>query len=111
MDPSDVKQLEKLFAVPFVDSYGMTETGGGVFSTLPGLSSPTESTGVAISFGLEVKVSLIALKINIIVLLELCNANGIPFHTNSCINCRFVLKRAWRSLMAKAARSALGAPV
>ena len=66
MDPSDVKQLEKLFAVPFVDSYGMTETGGGVFSTLPGLTSPTESTGVAISSGLEVKVSLpTTLKMNI----------------------------------------------
>ena len=56
MDQSDVQQLEDLLKVPFVDSYGMTETGGGVFSTLPGLQSPTGSAGVPISPGLEVKV-------------------------------------------------------
>lgn len=56
MDPSDVAQLETLMGVPFVDSYGMTETGGGVFSTLPGHPTPRGSTGVPISAGLEVKV-------------------------------------------------------
>lgn len=57
MDPADVQQLETLLGVPFVDSYGMTETGGGVFSTLPGLPIPAGSAGVPISAGLEVKVS------------------------------------------------------
>lgn len=55
MDPSQIKQLEELLKVPFVDSYGMTETGGGVFSTLPGLSGPEASIGVPISPGLKVK--------------------------------------------------------
>jgi len=58
MDPKDVAQLEDVLGVPFVDSYGMTETGGGVFSTLPGLPSPAGSVGVPLSAGLEVKVSV-----------------------------------------------------
>ena len=57
MDQSDIQQLKDLLKVPFVDSYGMTETGGGVFSTLPGLQSPSGSAGVPISPGWEVNVS------------------------------------------------------
>jgi len=56
MNPNDVEQLEFLLGVPFVDSYGMTETGGGCISTLPGLLGPQGSAGVAISQGLEIKI-------------------------------------------------------
>lgn len=56
MNETTVKQLEDLLKVPVVDSYGMTETGGGVFSTLPGFVGPANAVGVPISPGLEVKV-------------------------------------------------------
>lgn len=58
MDRDDIAQLEETLGVPFVDSYGMTETGGGVFSTLPGVATPPGAVGVAISAGLEVKASV-----------------------------------------------------
>jgi len=54
MPPADVAMLTDLLGVPFVNSYGMTETGGGVISTLPGLPYPPGSPGVAISPGLEI---------------------------------------------------------
>lgn len=56
MNSNDVEQLEALLGVPFVDSYGMTETGGGCFSTLPGIATPRGSAGVPISAGLQVKI-------------------------------------------------------
>ena len=56
MNAKDVEQLESLLGVPFVDSYGMTETGGGCFSTLPGIVAPRGFAGVPISPGLEIKI-------------------------------------------------------
>jgi acyl-CoA synthetase (AMP-forming)/AMP-acid ligase II len=56
MSPKDLEQLETLLGVPLVDSYGMTETGGGCVSTLPGIVTPPGSAGVAISPGLEIKI-------------------------------------------------------
>ena len=56
MNAKDVEQLESLLGVPFVDSYGMTETGGGCFSTLPGVVTPRGAAGVPISPGLEIKI-------------------------------------------------------
>jgi acyl-CoA synthetase (AMP-forming)/AMP-acid ligase II len=56
MNSKDVEQLEALLGVPLVDSYGMTETGGGCVSTLPGIVTPPGSAGVAISAGLEIKI-------------------------------------------------------
>jgi acyl-CoA synthetase (AMP-forming)/AMP-acid ligase II len=56
MNPKDVQALEALLGVPFVDSYGMTETAGGCVSTLPGIITPLGSAGVSISPGLEIKI-------------------------------------------------------
>ncbi|KAL4522647.1 hypothetical protein Ndes2526B_g01009 [Nannochloris sp. 'desiccata'] len=56
MNSKDVEQLEALLGVPLVDSYGMTETGGGCVSTLPGIVTPPGSAGVAISASLEIKI-------------------------------------------------------
>jgi len=56
MAASDVDQLVNLLGVPFIDSYGMTETAGGVFSTLPELRKPVNTVGVPIAHGLRVKV-------------------------------------------------------
>ena len=56
MNAKDVEQLEALLGVPFVDSYGMTETAGGCMSTLPGIVTPLGSAGVPISAGLEIKI-------------------------------------------------------
>lgn len=56
MAASDVEQLVDLLGVPFIDSYGMTETAGGVFSTLPELRKPINTIGVPIAAGLRVKV-------------------------------------------------------
>jgi oxalate---CoA ligase len=56
MNSKDVEQLEVLLGVPLVDSYGMTETGGGCVSTLPGIVTPRGSAGVPISTGLEIKI-------------------------------------------------------
>jgi len=56
MNSKDVVELEALLGVPFVDSYGMTETGGGCVSTLPSIATPRGSAGVAISPGLEIKI-------------------------------------------------------
>ena len=56
MNSEDVEQLQALLGVPLVDSYGMTETGGGCVSTLPGLVTPPGSAGVVICAGLEIKI-------------------------------------------------------
>jgi acyl-CoA synthetase (AMP-forming)/AMP-acid ligase II len=52
----DIEQVVELFKVPFIDSYGMTETGGGVVSTLPGVTSFDGCVGTPVVENLEIKV-------------------------------------------------------
>lgn len=58
-NPKDAADLEALFGVPLIDSFGMTETAGGVFSTLPkGPRGPDGAIGVPITSTLQIKVSI-----------------------------------------------------
>lgn len=56
MSIRDIERVVELFKVPFIDSYGMTETCGGVLSTLPGVTSFDGCIGTPIVENLEIKV-------------------------------------------------------
>lgn len=58
MNIRDIEQVVELFNVPFIDSYGMTETCGGIISTLPGISTFDGCIGTPIVEDLEIKVSI-----------------------------------------------------